>query len=120
MTHTDYTKLILNIKDNNIYFDENCLKNKNIKGKETKVFHGHLTYNPEICPKCGAINEGYNDIIKWNWKRNCKIKLPKISGYNCLLALFYTSIDILFNALSIASCFTSSIAFCIAISISLE
>ena len=87
MTHTDYTKLILNIKDNNIYFDENCLKSKNIKGKETKVFHGHLTYNPEICPKCGAINEGYNDIIKWNWKRNCKIKLPKISGYNCLLAL---------------------------------
>ena len=87
MTHTDYTKLILNIKDNNIYFDENCLKNKNIKGKETKVFHGHLTYNPEICPKCGAINEGYNDIIKWNWKRNCKIKLPKISGYNCLLVL---------------------------------
>ena len=87
MTHTDYTKLILNIKDNNIYFDENCLKSKNIKGKETKVFHGLLTYNPEICPKCGAINEGYNDIIKWNWKRNCKIKLPKISGYNCLLVL---------------------------------
>ena len=87
MTHTDYTKLILNIKDNNIYFDENCLESKNIKGKETKVFHGLLTYNPEICPKCGAINEGYNDIIKWNWKRNCKIKLPKISGYNCLLVL---------------------------------
>lgn len=87
MTHTDYTKLILNIKDNNIYFDENCLKSKNIKGKETKVFHGYLSYTPEICPKCGAINEGYNDIIKWNWKRNCKIKLPKISGYNCLLVL---------------------------------
>ena len=87
MTHTDYTKLILNIKDNNIYFDENCLESKNIKGKETKVFHGYLTYIPEICPKCGAINEGYNDIIKWNWKRNCKIKLPKISGYNCLLVL---------------------------------
>ena len=26
MTHTDYTKLILNIKDNNIYFNENCLE----------------------------------------------------------------------------------------------
>lgn len=87
MTHTDYTKLILNIKDNNIYFDENCLESKIINGKETKVFHGYLTYTPEICPKCGTINEGYNDIIKWNWKRNCKIKLPKISGYNCLLVL---------------------------------
>ena len=87
MTHTDYTKLILNIKDNNINFNENCLESKNIKGKETKVFYGYLTYIPEICPKCGAINEGYNDIIKWNWKRNCKIKLPKISGYNSLLVL---------------------------------
>ena len=26
MTHTEYTKLILNIKDNNIFFNENCLK----------------------------------------------------------------------------------------------
>lgn len=26
MTYTKYTKLILNIKDENIYFDENCLE----------------------------------------------------------------------------------------------
>ena len=26
MTHTDYTKNILNIKDDNIYFYENCLE----------------------------------------------------------------------------------------------
>ena len=25
MTHTDYTKNILNIKDENIFFDENCV-----------------------------------------------------------------------------------------------
>ncbi len=87
MTHTDYTKLILNIKDNNIYFNENCLEIKNIKQKETKVFHGYLTYIPESCPKCGAINEGFDDIIKWNWKRNCKIKIPKTCGYNSLLLL---------------------------------
>lgn len=87
MTHTDYTKLILNIKDNNIFFNENCLESKNINRKETKVFYGYLTYIPECCPKCGATNEGYNDVIKWNWKKNCKIKLPKISGYNCLLVL---------------------------------
>ena len=31
MTHTDYTKLILNIEDTNIYFNENCLKIVNIK-----------------------------------------------------------------------------------------
>lgn len=87
MTHTDYTKLILNIKDENIYFYKDCLKIVNIKGVETKVFHGYLTYTPEFCPKCGCINENFNDIIKWNWKRNCKIKITKACGYNSLLIL---------------------------------
>ena len=87
MTHTDYTKLILNIKDNNIHFNEDCLKIVNIKGIDTKVFYGRLTYTPEFCPKCGCINEGYDDIIKWNWKRNCKIKITKACGYNTLLIL---------------------------------
>lgn len=87
MTHTDYTKLILNIEDNNIYFNDNCLKIINIKGIKTKVFHGYLTYIPEFCPNCGCINQGYNDIIKWNWKRNCKIKITKACGYNTLLIL---------------------------------
>ncbi len=44
MTHSDYTKEILNIKDENIHFDENCLKIVNIKGKQTKVFHEIITY----------------------------------------------------------------------------
>ena len=87
MTYTNYTKLILNIKDENIYFDENCLEIVNIKGIETKVFHGYLTYTPEYCPKCGCVNESFDDIIKWNWKRNCKIKIPKACGFNTLLVL---------------------------------
>ena len=87
MTHTDYTKLILNIKDNNIYFNENCLEIVKINNIETKVFHGYLTYIPEFCPKCGCVNESSDDIIKWNWKRNCKIKITKTCGYNSLLIL---------------------------------
>lgn len=87
MTHSDYTKEILNIKDKNIYFDENCLEIINIKGTKTKVFHGYLTYTPKSCPKCKSINNGYDDIIKWNWKKNCKIKTTKICGYNSLLIL---------------------------------
>ena len=87
MTHNDYTKLILNIKDGNIYFSENCLEIININKIQTKVFHGYLTYTPEFCPKCGCVNEGLNDIIKWNWKRNCKIKITKTCGYNSLLIL---------------------------------
>ena len=87
MTHTDYTKLMLNIEDKNIYFNENCLEIVNIKGIKTKVFHGYLTYIPNYCPKCGCVNESFDDIIKWNWKRNCKIKLTKVCGYNTLLTL---------------------------------
>lgn len=87
MTHTDYTKLILNIKDENIYFYENCLEIVNINNVQTKLFHGYLTYIPEYCPKCGCINEGFNDIIKWDWKRNCKIKITKVCGFNALLIL---------------------------------
>lgn len=87
MTHTDYTKKILNIKDDNIYFYENCLEIKRAKGIETKIFHWYLTYTPEYCLKCGCVNEGFDDIIKWNYKRNCKIKITKACGYNTILLL---------------------------------
>lgn len=87
MTHTDYTKDILNIKDENVYFYDNCLETIKIKDIETKIFHGYLTYTPYSCPKCGCVNEGFDDIIKWNWKRNCKIKIPKVSNYNAILLL---------------------------------
>lgn len=87
MTHTDYTKKILNIEDENIYFYDDCLEIKEIKGVKTKLFHGYLTYTPEYCPHCGCINEGFNDIIKWNFKRNCKIKVTKVANYNTILLL---------------------------------
>jgi transposase for ISSha1 len=87
MTHTDYTKNILNIEDKNIYFYDDCLEIKEIKGVKTKIFHGYLTYTPEYCPNCECINESFDDIIKWNWKRNCKIKVTKACGFNTLLFL---------------------------------
>lgn len=86
MTHSDYTRNILNIKDKNIYFNENCLEIINIKGIETKVFHGILTYTPDFCPCCGSVNEN-NSIIKWAFKKSCKIKLNKVSNFNTMLFL---------------------------------
>lgn len=53
-----------------------------IKNKNYKIVEGILTYNPEYCPCCGIINKSSNDIIKWGFRKNCKIKIPKIS--NCL------------------------------------
>ena len=72
MTHTDYTKLILNIKDNNIYFDENCLEIVNVNNVETKVFHGYLNYIPEYCPKCGCINESQMTLLNGTGKEIVK------------------------------------------------
>lgn len=87
MTHTDYTKEILNIKDNNIYFYENYFKICKINNIDTKIFHGYLTYTPKYCDVCGIINESNDDIIKWNWKRNCKIRMTKVANYNTILLL---------------------------------
>lgn len=87
MTHTEYTKKILNIEDENIYFYDDCLEIKEIKGIKTKIFHGYLTYTPEYCPRCGVVNEGFEDIIKWNFKRNYEIKVTKVANYNTILLL---------------------------------
>ena len=87
MTHSDYTKEILNIKDANVYFNENCLEICKYKGVNTKIFHGYLTYKPKHCSKCGCVNNDDNDIINWGWKKNCKIKVTKVCGYNALLLL---------------------------------
>lgn len=87
MTHTDYTKEILNIKDNNIYFYENCLETRKEGNTEIKIFHGYLTYNPECCSHCKCANNGPDDIIKWAYDKNCLVKIPKVSNFNTILLL---------------------------------
>lgn len=74
-----------------------------IKGIKTKVFHGYLTYTPKSCPNCKGINHDHNDIIKWNFKRNCKIKITKACNYNTILLLdkqsfFYKRCNKIFTA----------------------
>ncbi len=87
MTHIDYIKTMLNIKDDNVFFYDNCLEIVKIKGIETKVFNAYLTYTPDYCPKCGCVNEGSDNIIKWDFKKNCKIKITKVCGYNAIIKL---------------------------------
>lgn len=88
MSQSNYTRNILNIKDENIIFAENCLETIKIKGITTKVFRGKLTYTPSVCPNCGCLYESNSEtIIKYGFKKNCKIKLPKVSNYNTILLL---------------------------------
>lgn len=88
MSHSDYTRNILNIKDKNITFEENCLEFVKIKDNTLKIFHVKLTYTPKICQNCGCLYESNPEIIiKYGFKKNCNIKLDKACNYNTILKL---------------------------------
>ena len=84
MSTNNYILNLLNIKDENIHIITEC-KEKMMKGKNYKIIEGILTYNPKYCPCCGIINENTNDIIKWGFRKNCMVKIPKQG--NCLTRL---------------------------------
>ena len=86
MPMNNYILNLLNIKDKNIFILPN-IEERLIKNKKYKVIEGILTYIPDYCPCCGCVNESHNDIIKWGYRRNCKIKIPKISNCFSLLIL---------------------------------
>ena len=86
MSMNNYILNLLNIEDKNIFILPN-IKEKIIKNKKYKIIEGFLTYIPESCPCCGCVNESHNDIIKWGYRRNCKIKIPKISNCFSMLIL---------------------------------
>ena len=87
MSVNNYILNLLNIKDDNITILSNKIENKVIKGVNYKIIEGILTYNPDYCPCCGTINQSYQDIIKWGFRKNCIIKIPKISNCKSRLIL---------------------------------
>ena len=87
MYNNNYILNLLNIKDQNIFINTNSVKQMTIKNKNYKIIEGILTYNPSFCPLCGTVNESSSDIIKWGFRKNCKVKIPKISNCYSLLIL---------------------------------
>ena len=87
MSINNYILNLLNIKDKNIYIFSDKLEERKIKGFNYKIIEGILTYKPSFCPCCGCINKSHNDIIKWGFRKNCKIKIPKVSNCKSLLIL---------------------------------
>lgn len=87
MSTNNYILNLLNIKDKNIFILTNNVTDKVIGKKSYKIIEGFLTYKPDFCPCCGVFNASYEDIIKWGFKRNCKIKIPNISNCKSLLIL---------------------------------
>lgn len=74
MSTNNYILNLLNIKDENIHIITNY-EEKVIKGKNYKVIEGILTYTPDKYPLCDTINNSFNDIIKWGFRKNCIVKI---------------------------------------------
>lgn len=87
MSTNDYILNLLNIKDKNVFILSNKLENRKIKGINYQIIEAILTYNPNSCPICGCINNSTNDIIKWGFRKNCKVKIPNISNCKSLMLL---------------------------------
>ena len=84
MSTNNYILNLLNIKDENIFIKQE-IKEKTIKGRNYKIIEGFLTYKPSHCPNCGVVNQSTDDIIKWGFRKNCIVKIPKQN--NCLTRL---------------------------------
>lgn len=85
MSTSNNIKVLLNIQDINIFFEDECVKEGLYKGMPCKYIVGKLSYNPTHCKACGIINQG--SIVIKNGTQMSRITLP-ITGvqptYLCL------------------------------------
>ena len=84
MSELNYIIEMLELKDNNIKFYENCYHKEKIKGIYHKVFEGVLTYQPICCEKCGVLFD--NNFEKHGFITS-NIKIPDVAGFKTILRL---------------------------------
>ena len=84
MSELNYIIEMLELKDNNIKFYENCYHKEKIKGISHKVFEGILTYQPSCCEKCGVL---FDDNFEKHGFITSNIKIPDVSGFKTILRL---------------------------------
>ena len=75
---------MLELKDNNIHFYENCYYKEKVKGVIHKIFEGYLSYKPECCYKCGVV---FDENFEKHGFITSNIKIPDISGFKTILRL---------------------------------
>lgn len=77
---------VLNLKDPHLHFSEDCVSSQSIRGVDSLVFSGSLSYDPpSSCPLCGSSNPG-SAIIKHGTKSSL-ITLPSVSRRPAYLRL---------------------------------
>ena len=84
MSNLNYITEILELKDKNIKFFENCYHKEKIKGVYHKVFDGILTYQPLCCEKCGV---AFDNKFEKHGFITSNIKIPDVSGFKTILRL---------------------------------
>ena len=84
MSNKNYIINILNLKDNNLKFNENFYSEEEINGITYKIFEGFLSYKPSHCYKCGVLFD--NNFEKHGFIVS-NIKIPDVSGFKSILRL---------------------------------
>lgn len=74
MSVTNDIKNLLDIQDENITFEEDCVQDEEYKGKICTFITGKLTYDPKYCERCNAKNIDY--IVYKNGTQTSRITLP--------------------------------------------
>ena len=86
MSITNHIKFLLDIQDDNIYFeDDSEIELKEFKGKKAKFITGKLTYTPSHCECCGVKNEDF--IVYKNGTKTSRITMPIAGVYPTYLNL---------------------------------
>jgi len=64
MSHNNCILLSLNLKDENIIFNQNCVTYETVTGFKSLIYHAKLTYIPNHYEKCGCIYSNRNQFEK--------------------------------------------------------
>lgn len=87
MPQNNYILDLLNIKDQNITFDENGVHDEVIKDKTCKIINAHLSYIPNHCDKCGSLFETNDDYEKKGFDKGSYVVVPSIFKMTTFLFL---------------------------------
>ena len=84
MSHSYFTRKLLNIKDKNITFQEDYLEEIKINGVTSFVFKGNLSYQPTHCEHCGTL---FDSKFKKHGFKTSRLVIPKVSLHDTYLEL---------------------------------
>ena len=84
MSHSYFTRKLLNIKDKHITFEEDYLEEVKIHGVTSFIFKGILSYQPTHCEHCGTL---FDSKFKKHGFKTSRIVIPKVSLHDTYLDL---------------------------------